>query len=51
MPLRADPRNYCFFLDCEGSILDEKVASVLRQMADLTISMKNLGSYPADTEV
>ena len=51
MPLRTDPGNYCFFLDCEGSVRDEKVAAVLRQMADLTISMKNLGSYPSDRAV
>jgi prephenate dehydratase/chorismate mutase len=49
MPLRSDPSNYSFFLDFEGSDKDEKVAGVLKQMKDLTISMKYLGSYPADT--
>ncbi|MDJ0913238.1 MAG: prephenate dehydratase [Desulfobacterales bacterium] len=48
MPLRSDPNNYCFFLDFEGNEQNEKVASVLQQMEDLTISMKNLGSYPMD---
>ncbi len=48
MPLRSDPNNYCFFLDFEGSEKDEKPAAVLKQMESLTISMKNLGSYPAD---
>lgn len=49
MPLRSDPDNYCFFLDFEGSSRDEKAARVLEEMAHLTISMKFLGSYPADT--
>jgi len=49
MPLRSDPGNYSFFLDFEGSYQDETVARVLAQMEELTICMKNLGSYPADT--
>lgn len=51
MPMRTDPGNYCFFLDCEGSIRDEKVTKILLQMEELTISMKNLGSYPTDTAI
>jgi prephenate dehydratase len=47
MPLRSDPGNYCFFLDFEGSQRDPKVKAVLDQMAELTVSLKNLGSYPA----
>lgn len=48
MPLRSDPGNYSFFLDFIGSDTDEKVAEVLRRLAGLTISLKILGSYPAD---
>ena len=48
MPLRSDPDNYCFFLDFEGSEKDDKVAAVLEEAENLTISMKFLGSYPAD---
>jgi len=48
MPLRSDPSNYSFFLDFEGSDKDEKVAAVLKKMHDLTISMKFLGSDPAE---
>lgn len=48
MPLRSDPGNYCFFLDFEGSDRDEKIASVLSRLSDLTLSMKFLGSYPSD---
>jgi prephenate dehydratase len=51
MPLRTDPGNYCFFLDFEGCGQDEKVAGVLEKMKPLTISMKFLGSYPADRSV
>ena len=48
MPLRSDPGNYSFFLDFEGSEKNSKVAEVLEKMAAMTISLKNLGSYPAD---
>ena len=47
MPLRSDPSNYSFFLDFEGSEDDEKVRKVLDQMGKMTISLKNLGSYPS----
>ncbi len=47
MPLRSDPGNYSFFLDFEGSQQDQKVRKVLKQMEKLTITLKNLGSYPA----
>jgi prephenate dehydratase len=49
MPLRSDPDNYCFFLDFEGSEKDEMVAEIMKQMEKHTISLKNLGSYPADS--
>jgi len=48
MPLRSDPSNYSFFLDFEGSQEDANVAQVLDRMSKMTISLKNLGSYPAD---
>jgi prephenate dehydratase len=47
MPLRSDPSNYSFFLDFEGSEEDANVARVLERMSKMTISLKNLGSYPA----
>ena len=50
MPLRSDPDNYCFFLDFEGSEKDEAVVEIMKQMEKHTISLKNLGSYPADRE-
>jgi len=49
MPLRSDPGNYCFFLDFEGSGQDADVQEVLKKMAAMTVTLKNLGSYPADT--
>ena len=48
MPLRSDPSNYSFFLDFEGSKKDPEISAVLDKMASMAISMKNLGSYPAD---
>ena len=47
MPLRSDPSNYSFFLDFEGSEKDKKVAEVMEKVAEMSISLKNLGSYPA----
>lgn len=47
MPLRSDPDNYSFFLDFEGADTDPEVAEVLDKMKRMTISMKQLGSYPA----
>ena len=47
MPLRSDPSNYSFFLDFEGSEKDKKVAEVMEKVAKMSISLKNLGSYPA----
>jgi prephenate dehydratase len=50
MPLRSDPSNYSFFLDFEGSEDDAHVADVLQKMGQMTIALKNLGSYPAYQE-
>ena len=50
MPLRSDPTNYSFFLDFEGSEEDDHVAAVLKKMSQMTIALKNLGSYPAYRE-
>jgi chorismate mutase / prephenate dehydratase len=47
MPLRSDPDNYSFFLDFEGSEKDPQIAEVLAEMEKLTISLKNLGTYPS----
>ena len=48
MPLRSDPSNYSFFLDFEGSEKDAKVMEVMGEVEKMSISLKNLGSYPAD---
>ena len=48
MPLRSDPDNYCFFLDFEGDENDATVKPVLEKMEGMTISLKRLGSYPAN---
>jgi prephenate dehydratase len=48
MPLRSDPDNYCFFLDFEGDENDAAVKPVLEEMENMTISLKRLGSYPAN---
>jgi prephenate dehydratase/chorismate mutase len=48
MPLRSDPSNYSFFLDFEGSEKDKKVTEVMEKVEKMSISLKNLGSYPTD---
>lgn len=50
MPLRSDPGNYSFFLDCEGDVKDEKLAGVMKRLKEMTIQIKFLGSYPAHNE-
>ena len=47
MPLRSDPDNYSFFLDFEGTEKDPVISDVLSKMKEMTITMKDLGSYPA----
>ncbi|MBT8340342.1 MAG: prephenate dehydratase [Desulfatitalea sp.] len=49
MPVRSDPGNFSFFLDFEGDRQDERVRRVFQQMEEMAISVKCLGSYPADT--
>jgi prephenate dehydratase len=49
MPLRSDPGNCSFFLDCEGLQKDANLSGVLQQVQALTLSMKCLASYPADS--
>jgi prephenate dehydratase/chorismate mutase len=48
MPLRSDPGNYSFFLDFEGDMRDDHVARVFEQLDKMAITVKCLGSYPAD---
>lgn len=48
MPLRSDPGNYSFFLDFEGDMQDDHVARVFKKLDAMGISVKQLGSYPAD---
>jgi len=50
IPLRSDPDHYRFFLDFEGTEQSEKIAAVLKEMEALTISLKILGSYPAESK-
>ncbi len=47
MPLRSDPSNYSFFLDFEDSDEDAKGREVMEKVEKMSISLKNLGSYPA----
>jgi prephenate dehydratase/chorismate mutase len=51
MPMRSDPGNYSFFLDFEGALQDPEVAAVMNELEKMAISVKCLGSYPADGSV
>lgn len=44
-PARANPGNYVFFSDFEGSDKDEKVIDALKAMQERTIGFKFLGCY------
>ena len=50
MPMRTDPGNYSFFLDFEGSVQDARIAAALKEMEQMGVKVKCLGSYPADRE-
>lgn len=38
--------GYIFYLDCEGHFSDEPIQSVMKELADDTLELKLLGSYP-----
>jgi|AGTN01.2.fsa_nt_gi Prephenate dehydratase len=48
-PLRDRPFEYLFHLDFEGSIEDERVASVIEAARSVTAALTWLGSYPRRT--
>ena len=48
MPLRSDPGNYSFFLDFEGGMQAAHVQRVFDRLDRMAITVKCLGSYPAD---
>ena len=47
-PRRADPGNYTFFLDFEGSDRDGKIRDLLAEMARCTVDLRFLGCYPSN---
>lgn len=38
--------GYIFYIDCEGHFQDENMAEVMRELAEETLELKLLGSYP-----
>ncbi|MCS6788052.1 MAG: prephenate dehydratase [Aigarchaeota archaeon] len=45
-PTRARPWQYHFFVDLEGSVEEERVKEALAELANHTLFIKVLGSYP-----
>ncbi len=45
-PLVGSPGSYLFYLDVEGSLADDAVQRALDHLAEITASLKVLGSYP-----
>ena len=45
-PTKQGLGDYCFFIDCEGHIVDEVVADALRNLRAKQGEVKFLGSYP-----
>ncbi|MBL4820096.1 MAG: prephenate dehydratase [Gammaproteobacteria bacterium] len=45
-PSKKDIWDYVFFIDFEGHISDESVKQVLKKLAECTVEVKVLGSYP-----
>jgi len=48
-PTKASLGSYCFLIDCEGHVMDEKLGDALRNLQMRAASVKFLGSYPADS--
>ena len=48
-PTKASLGSYCFLIDCEGHIVDERLGDALRNLQMRAASIKFLGSYPADS--
>ncbi len=48
-PSRTEKWAYVFFIEFEGHLRDETIASVLAELEEQTILLKPLGSYPAAT--
>ncbi|MDE0131289.1 MAG: prephenate dehydratase [bacterium] len=48
-PTKAGLGSYCFLIDCEGHIMDERLGDALRNLQMRAASVKFLGSYPADS--
>ena len=46
-PTKASLGSYCFLIDCEGHIVDERLGDALRNLQMRAASVKFLGSYPA----
>lgn len=46
-PVKGQPWEYAFFLDCQGHREDEPVASAIAALSRETEQIKVLGSYPA----
>ena len=44
-PIRGEPWNYSFYVEFEGSLLDSVVTEAVRELKELTIWVKILGSY------
>ncbi len=50
MPVRSDPGNYSFFLDFEGDMQDPSIVHIFKQLRQMGVKAKSLGSYPADRQ-
>jgi chorismate mutase/prephenate dehydratase len=49
LPFRAKPWEYIFFVEMDGHVADESVASALEKLETLCRDVKILGSYPRGT--
>jgi len=45
-PTKAEMGSYCFSIDCEGHVLDERVGEALMGLRRVCADVKFLGSYP-----
>ncbi len=45
-PSKTEKWTYVFYIECEGHVMDEVIASIMAELEEHSIMLKRLGSYP-----
>ena len=50
-PIKTKAWEYIFFLDMEGHVTDKKIKDALKELTDMCLFIKVLGSYPKSHKI